>query len=82
MAKKTNAMRLLEANKINYRSVSYQYEEDQLDLTTIAESNQFDVKIIFKTLVLTDDKGNLVVALLSGDELLSFKKLRMSVVNI
>jgi len=74
MAKKTNAMRLLEANKINYRSVSYQYEEDQLDLITIAESNQFDVKIIFKTLVLSDDKGNLVVALLSGDELLSFKK--------
>ncbi len=75
MVKKTNAMRLLDANKIKYQSVSYHFDEDQLDLITIAEINQIDVKIIFKTLVLTDDKGNLVVALLAGDELLSFKKL-------
>lgn len=52
---KTNALRLLDKEKINYEIKEYQYDEDHLGGKHIVDQVDMDSKDIFKTLVL---KGN------------------------
>ena len=73
--KKTNALRLLESQQIDYEILEYNYEPENLDLGKIAADNQLDLKIIYKTLVLKGDKSGIIVAVLDGESNVSLKKL-------
>ena len=71
--KKTNALRILDRHKIKYQIAEYQYDPENLDVGHIAKENGFEVKIIYKTLVLSGDKNGVFVALVPGDKTLDFK---------
>jgi Cys-tRNA(Pro)/Cys-tRNA(Cys) deacylase len=72
---KTNAIRLLDQQKIKYDTIEYEYDEDNLSVEKIAIDNNLDLNRIFKTLVCVGNTGEIVVALVSGDAQLSNKKL-------
>lgn len=57
---KTNAARLLDRAKIDYKLVSYEVDPDNLDARHVADSLGEDINTVFKTLVLTGDKGYFV----------------------
>ena len=57
---KTNAARLLDRARIAYRLVPYEVDPDNLDARHVADSLGEDINTVFKTLVLTGDKGNFV----------------------
>jgi Cys-tRNA(Pro)/Cys-tRNA(Cys) deacylase len=53
---KTNAIRILESNNINYKAVSYEVDEDDLTGQTVANKICADADTVFKTLVCVGDK--------------------------
>ena len=73
--KKTNAMRLLDKNKISYNINEYQYDETDLSASAMAEKTNLDINKIFKTLVLLGDKTGFLVACIPGNKELDLKKL-------
>ncbi|HQU59804.1 MAG TPA: Cys-tRNA(Pro) deacylase [Saprospiraceae bacterium] len=75
MSKKTNALRILEANKASFETVEYNYEADDLSVEHIAEANALPLERIYKTLVAKGDKQGVVVAVIPGHCSLSFKAL-------
>ncbi len=50
-SKKTNAMRILDRNKIEYKVYEYEVIDGKTDGLTVAESVGKDPKMVFKTLV-------------------------------
>lgn len=70
---KTNAVRLLEQAKINYRLVTYEVDESNLAATHVAEQLGEDVAQVFKTLVLKGDKNGHLVCVIPGDKELNLK---------
>lgn len=72
--KKTNAIRLLEQQKISYTTVSYTYDPDNLEVGHIAQFNGLELTSIYKTLILKGDKTGVFVALVAGDAQLNIKK--------
>lgn len=75
MPKKTNALRILEQQKIVYDTIEYSYDEENLNVAKIAEDNQLSLPQIYKTLVAEGDKTGLIVAVVAGDKSLSLKKI-------
>jgi len=73
--KKTNALRILERNKIPYQTLEYTYDPDNLDVRKIAADNDLDAKEVYKTLVAKGDKTGLLVAVIPGDKKLDRKAL-------
>lgn len=73
--KKTNAIRLLDRNKITYELVEYTYDTEDLSVPKIAEENNLQVEQVYKTLVAKGDKTGLMVAVVRGDLSLNFKAL-------
>jgi len=73
--KKTNAMRFLDKNKIDYKINEYQYDENDLSAVAMAEKTHIDILKIFKTLVLSDGKSSYIVACIPGEKKLDLKKL-------
>jgi Cys-tRNA(Pro)/Cys-tRNA(Cys) deacylase len=73
--KKTNALRILDQQKIAYDTVEYEYDSENLDLAKIAAENGFVLETIYKTLVLTGDKTGVLVAVVAGHHSLSLKKM-------
>lgn len=71
--KKTNALRILDRNKIPYSTFEYEYQEENLSVTLIAELNGLEAKSVYKTLVLKGDKTGVLIALVPGDQQLVFK---------
>lgn len=71
---KTNAVRLLDKESINYNLIPY--EVDESDLSAIHVANQLgeDVRQVFKTLVLKGDKTGFFVCIIPGAEELDLKK--------
>lgn len=53
---KTNAMRLLDASKIKYDVLEYEYDENDLSGVHIAQNLGLDPDTVFKTLVARGDK--------------------------
>ncbi len=74
---KTNALRILTQNKIDFELVAYQYEEDDLSVEKIAQDNHLPLESIFKTLVLISQGKEILVALVPGNAQLSLKKLAL-----
>ena len=75
MYKKTNAMRLLDKNKVVYRVIEYEVNEDNLNATHVAGSVGLPTGQVFKTLVARGDKTDIIVAVIPGDKELDLKAL-------
>lgn len=73
--KKTNAIRELEQNKIEHIIREYEVDEDNLDALSVAIKTNEDVTRVFKTLVLLNEKKEMLVACIPGIEKIDLKKL-------
>lgn len=78
MSKKTNAARYLDILKIKYELVSYEVDEDDLSAVHVADTIGADPIEIFKTLVVTDERGTPIVACIPADAELDLKALAMA----
>ncbi len=70
---KTNAMRILDKNKVTYEIHEYDNEEGQIHGAAVAEKINKPAKIVFKTLV-THSKQDLFVFVIPVAEELDLKK--------
>ncbi len=61
MSKKTNAMRLLDQNKLSYDVIEYDVNDGAIDGVSVANKVGKPVEVVFKTLVLTGGKHYYVV---------------------
>lgn len=64
---KTNAVRLLEAQKIVYDTVEYEFNESEIDAISVAKKIGEDPEIVFKTLVAVGDKSGHIVFVIPGN---------------
>ncbi|MBO6193526.1 MAG: Cys-tRNA(Pro) deacylase [Clostridiales bacterium] len=72
--KKTNAMRMLDKDKIPYEAMVYEYDENDLDGHHVAEFFGIPYEQVFKTLTAVTDAGEYLVFCLSVDDELDLKK--------
>lgn len=72
--KKTNAMRILDKNKITYEVHHYKVDEEHLDAITVAKEADIDLSFVYKTLVLQGSDKNYYVAVINGADELDLKK--------
>lgn len=72
--KKTNVMRILDKAKIKYEALEYEYDENDLAGTHVADFLGFDYGEVFKTLVLRSAPKSFHVCLLAVDQELDLKK--------
>ncbi len=70
---KTNAVRILEAANINFSTVEYPVNEDELDAISVATKINADPEQVFKTLVAKSDTGYYVFCI-PGNLELNLKK--------
>ncbi len=73
--KKTNAMRELDKAKIQYSTQEYEVDENDLSAINAALKIGIYIEQVFKTLVLFNEKKELIVACIQGDAELDLKKL-------
>ena len=72
---KTNAMRILDSNKINYNMYSYECKKgEHLDGVEVAHQIGKDVSQVYKTLVAQGSSKNIYVYVISVDKNLDLKK--------
>jgi Cys-tRNA(Pro)/Cys-tRNA(Cys) deacylase len=71
---KTNAVRILEANKIPHTTHEYEVNEDDLSGETVAKKIAADVDSVFKTLVAHGDKTGINVFCIPVSAELNLKK--------
>ena len=71
---KTNALRLLDAAKIQYSTVTYKVDETDLSAVHVAAELGEDIARVFKTLVLRGDKTGIFVCIIPGDKEVDLKK--------
>lgn len=71
---KTNAVRLLDKEKIGYKLIPYEVDESDLSAIHVAEQLNEPVNQVFKTLVLKGDKSGYFVCIIPGAEELDLKK--------
>lgn len=71
---RTNAMRLLDAENIKYRTVEYEYDENDLSGVKVARSLNMPEEMLFKTLVTKGDKNGYNVFCIPVAEELDLKK--------
>ena len=72
---KTNAMRQLEKEKIDYTIHEYAWNEDNLDAGNAAEHVTVPYEKIYKTMVATGNQTGEIVACIPGESKLDLKKL-------
>lgn len=70
---KTNAVRLLDKEKIEYKLIPYEVDESDLSAIHVAEQLNEPVEQLFKTLVLKGDKTGYFVCIIPGAEELNLK---------
>ncbi|MCT4663233.1 MAG: Cys-tRNA(Pro) deacylase [Tissierellales bacterium] len=73
--KKTNAMRLLDQKKVEYKTTEYKVDEADLSATHAAKMLGVDVKLVYKTLVLRAKNGDILIACIPGAEEIDLKAL-------
>ena len=76
MAKKvkTNAMRILDSNKIDYETHSYKTDGEHVDGITVANAIGRDVNQVYKTLVVQGHSKEYYVFVIPVDQNLDLKK--------
>ena len=72
---KTNAVRLLDVNKIQYEMLNYKINKDNFDAAQIALDNNIPQHLLYKTLICIGLDKEIIVAVLPANEQLSIKKL-------
>ena len=72
---KTNAMRILDRNKVKYDVLTYTVDESDLSGEHAAAELGLDPEIVFKTLVLKGDRSGHIVACIPVAETLDLKAL-------
>lgn len=70
---KTNAVRILERENINYSLIAYDVDESDLSAKHVAEQLGEPIDQVFKTLVLKGDKTGYFVCVLPGSQELDLK---------
>ncbi len=71
---KTNAMRLLDSAKIQYKTAEYPVDENDLSGTHIADEVGLPYESVFKTLVARGDKTGVIVLCIPVDRELDLKQ--------
>lgn len=71
---KTNAVRLLEAAKVPFTTVSYPVDEEHLDAAHVAEALGEDINCVFKTIVLHGERTGHFVCVVPGNSEIDLKK--------
>lgn len=71
---KTNAMRMLDRAKIDYRTIEYEVDDNDLSGVHIAEQAGLDCAMVFKTLVARGDKTGPIVMCIPVDKEIDLKK--------
>ena len=73
---KTNAMRVLEKLGVEYKTHSYEFDENHLDAIHAAESAGLELEKVFKTIVMINSAKELFVFVLPAEFEISLKKAR------
>ncbi|MDQ9746363.1 Cys-tRNA(Pro) deacylase, partial [Acinetobacter baumannii] len=73
-AVKTNAMRILDSNKIEHKELTYPVDKDHVDGVTVAHSIGRDEKEVYKTLVAQGHSKEFFVFVIPVAESLDMKK--------
>ena len=71
---KTNAVRIVEAHKIPFRTFEYEVNENDLSGTSVAGKINADEDSVFKTLVTRDEKNLIYVFCIPVNQELDLKK--------
>lgn len=71
---KTNAMRILDGQKISYEVGSYDTKDGKIDGLSVAEKLNEDPEIVYKTLVTKGQSGNIYVFVVPSNKELDLKK--------
>lgn len=71
--KKTNAMRILDNNKINYLIKEYSFDENSLDAISVAHKVNMPCEQIFKTICIRGDKTGIFFACIPGNKKIDLK---------
>lgn len=72
--KKTNAMRLLDKEKIAYETYTYESEDGKIDGVSVAAKINKDATLVYKTLVAEGTKKQVYVFIVPVEEELDLKK--------
>lgn len=73
-AVKTNAMRLLDAARVPYEAIPYNYDENDLAAQHVADELGEDINRVFKTLVLRGERTGFFVCVVPGNCEVDLKK--------
>jgi Cys-tRNA(Pro)/Cys-tRNA(Cys) deacylase len=79
--KKTNAVRILDQQKINYELVEYTVDESDLSAIHLAETAGIPIDEVYKTLVLEGDKTGHFICIVPGGEEIDLKKAAVTSAN-
>jgi len=79
--KKTNAVRILDQQKINYALVEYTVDESDLSAIHLAETAGIPIDEVYKTLVLEGDKTGHFICVVPGGEEIDLKKAAVTSAN-
>ncbi|NMD72352.1 Cys-tRNA(Pro) deacylase [Bacillus sp. DNRA2] len=71
---KTNAMRILDSQKINYQTYTYDNKDGKIDGVSVAGKINKDVMMVFKTLVAKGTGKNIFVFVIPVERELDLKK--------
>ena len=74
--RKTNAMRLLEQRGIAYETVEYEVDEEHLDAITASRKAGIDPELVYKTIVMVGESGQVYVFVTPALFQISAKKAR------
>ncbi len=72
--KKTNAIRILEANKINFQLFHYEFNIEEIDAVSVARKVGAEPESVFKTLIARSNAKVLFAFVIPGNETLNLKK--------
>ena len=79
--KKTNAVRILDQQKIRYELIEYAVDESDLSAVHLAETACIPIDLVFKTLVLEGDKLGHCICIVPGGEEIDLKKAAVASAN-
>lgn len=71
--KKTNAMRILDQNKIQYEVIEYDSSDGNIDGISVAKKINMPVNVVYKTLVVQGASKNYYVCIIPVDKNLNLK---------
>jgi len=72
--KKTNAIRILEANKITFQLFHYEFSLEEIDAVSVALKINAEPESVFKTLIARSNTNELFTFVIPGNETLNLKK--------